>query len=50
MALKFYFSGVSLYKKDAERGLLLYLNRAQAEKIMNEVHSGVCGPHMRAPC
>lgn len=32
-----------------QRGLLLCFNRAQAERIMNEVHGKVCGPHMSGP-
>ena len=26
--------------------LLLCLDRASADRVMREVHSGVCGPHM----
>ncbi|XP_074266101.1 uncharacterized protein LOC141588567 [Silene latifolia] len=37
-----------LYKKTAEGVLLRCINKSTAEKVMEEVHDGECGPHMNA--
>ncbi|RVW60144.1 hypothetical protein CK203_092287 [Vitis vinifera] len=37
----------TLYKRSADRMLLLYLDYASTDQVMREVHAGVCGPHMR---
>ncbi|KAL6318153.1 hypothetical protein AAG906_035658 [Vitis piasezkii] len=34
-------------RRSADGMLLLCLDRASADRVMREVHSGVCGPHMR---
>lgn len=46
LAMKFYLSGDALYKRDAGLGLLKYLDKDQAQRLMDEIHGGVCGPHM----
>ena len=38
--------GDTLYRRSADGMLLLCLDRASADRVMREVHSGVCGPHM----
>ncbi|XP_027771374.1 uncharacterized protein LOC114076473 [Solanum pennellii] len=46
LAVGFFFSGDVLYKRTPDLNLLRCLDAEEAEKIMNEVHAGVCGPHM----
>nr|XP_016484544.1 PREDICTED: uncharacterized protein LOC107805079 [Nicotiana tabacum] len=38
--------GEVLYKRTLDLNLLRCIDSGEAEKVMNEVHSGVCGPHM----
>nr|XP_009620992.1 uncharacterized protein LOC104112702 [Nicotiana tomentosiformis] len=45
-ASSFFLSGEILYKRTPDLNLLRCVDAKEAEKIMNEVHSGVCGPHM----
>lgn len=42
----FFLSGKILYKRTPNLNLLRWVNVQEAEMIMNEVHSGVCSPHM----
>ncbi|XP_070038603.1 uncharacterized protein [Nicotiana tomentosiformis] len=42
----FFLSGEILYKRTLDLNLLRCVDAKEAEMIMNEVHSGVCGPHM----
>ncbi|XP_049345499.1 uncharacterized protein LOC125810027 [Solanum verrucosum] len=42
----FLFSGEVLYKQTPDLNLLRCVDAEEAKKIMNEVHSRVCGPHM----
>ncbi|XP_060170576.1 uncharacterized protein LOC132601513 [Lycium barbarum] len=42
----FFLRGEILYKRTPNLNLLRCVNTQEAEMIMNEVHSGVCGPHM----
>ncbi|XP_075101811.1 uncharacterized protein LOC142177239 [Nicotiana tabacum] len=42
----FFLSGEILYKRTPDLNLLRCVDAKEAEMIMNEVHSGVCGPHM----
>ncbi|XP_075085208.1 uncharacterized protein LOC142168432 [Nicotiana tabacum] len=42
----FFLSGEILYKRTLDLNLLRCMDAKEAEMIMNEVHSGVCGPHM----
>jgi len=46
LANGFFLSGDILYKRTPDLNLLRCVNIQEAETIMNEVHSGVCGPHM----
>nr|XP_009609672.1 uncharacterized protein LOC104103465 [Nicotiana tomentosiformis] len=46
LASSFFLSGEVLYKRTPNLNLLRCVDTKEAEKIMNEVHSGVCGPHM----
>ncbi|XP_027767535.1 uncharacterized protein LOC114075322 [Solanum pennellii] len=46
LANVFFLSGDVLYKRTPDLNLLRCLDAEEAEKIMNEVHAGVCGPHM----
>ncbi|XP_070036821.1 uncharacterized protein [Nicotiana tomentosiformis] len=46
LASGFILSGEVLYKRTPDLNLLRCVDAREAEKIMNEVHSGVCGPHM----
>ena len=36
----------ALYRRSPDGLLLLCLDRASADRVMREVHAGVCGPHM----
>nr|XP_016513830.1 PREDICTED: uncharacterized protein LOC107830709 [Nicotiana tabacum] len=42
----FFLSGEILYKRTPDLNLLRCVDAKEAEMIMNEVHSRVCGPHM----
>nr|XP_033510250.1 uncharacterized protein LOC117275021 [Nicotiana tomentosiformis] len=46
LASGFFLSGVILYKRTLDLGLLRCIDAKQASTIMAEVHSGVCGSHM----
>ncbi|KAL3728823.1 hypothetical protein ACJRO7_033410 [Eucalyptus globulus] len=46
MASKFFVSGKNLYKRSYDSVLLRCVDEAEATRIMQEVHEGVCGPHM----
>ena len=46
LATRFMICGESLYRRSPEGLLLLCLDRASADRVMREVHAGVCGPHM----
>ena len=46
LANGFFLSGDVLYKRTTDLNLLRCLDAEEAEKIMNEVHAGVCRPHM----
>ncbi|XP_070039926.1 uncharacterized protein [Nicotiana tomentosiformis] len=46
LASCFFLSGEILYKRTPDLNLLRCVDALEAEKIMNEVHSGVCGTHM----
>ncbi|XP_019233312.1 PREDICTED: uncharacterized protein LOC109213925 [Nicotiana attenuata] len=46
LASSFFLSGEVLYKRTPDLNLLRCVDAREAEKIMNEMHSGVCGPHM----
>ncbi|RVW26198.1 Retrovirus-related Pol polyprotein from transposon 17.6 [Vitis vinifera] len=46
LATRFVICGETLYRRSPEGMLLLCLDRASADRVMREVHAGVCGPHM----
>nr|CAN66315.1 hypothetical protein VITISV_035172 [Vitis vinifera] len=46
LATRFVICGDTLYRRLADGMLLLCLDRASADRVMREVHAGVCGPHM----
>nr|XP_027095953.1 uncharacterized protein LOC113715852 [Coffea arabica] len=46
MSARFFLNGEVLYKKTSDLGLLRCINEEEADYMMKEVHSGVCGPHM----
>nr|XP_027118525.1 uncharacterized protein LOC113735729 [Coffea arabica]XP_027118526.1 uncharacterized protein LOC113735730 [Coffea arabica] len=46
MSSRFFLNGEVLYKKTSDLGLLRCINEEEADYMMKEVHSGVCGPHM----
>ncbi|KAL6346218.1 hypothetical protein AAG906_027972 [Vitis piasezkii] len=46
LATRFMIYGETLYRRSADDMLLLCLDRAPADRVMREVHTRVCGPHM----
>nr|CAN65175.1 hypothetical protein VITISV_029768 [Vitis vinifera] len=46
LATRFVIYGDTLYRRPADGMLLLCLDRVSTNRVMREVHSGVCGPHM----
>ncbi|XP_027155474.1 uncharacterized protein LOC113755765 [Coffea eugenioides] len=46
MASKFFLNGEVLYKRTSDLNLLRCIDEDEAQYMMKEVHSGVCGPHM----
>ena len=46
LATRFVICGDALYRRSPNGLLLLCLNRASANRVMREVHFGVCGPYM----
>ena len=46
LATRFVICGDALYRRSPDGLLLLCLDRASANRVMREVHAGVCGPHM----
>jgi hypothetical protein len=44
-AIKYCLIGPSLYWRDPQGMLLLCLDQQQAQKVMNDFHSGLCGGH-----
>ena len=46
LAARFVVCGDALYRRSPDGMLLLCLDRASADRVMREVHAGVCGPHM----
>ena len=43
---RFFIYGDALYRRSPNGLLLLCLDRASTNRVMREVHAGVCGPHM----
>ncbi|RVX18515.1 Ribonuclease HI [Vitis vinifera] len=50
LATRFVICGETLYRRSPDGMLLLCLDRASADRVMREVHAGVCGPHMEDIC
>ena len=46
LATRFVICGDSLYRRSVDGMLLLCLDLASTDRVMREVHAGVCGPHM----
>ncbi|XP_010663954.1 uncharacterized protein LOC104882439 [Vitis vinifera] len=46
LATRFMICGKTLYRQSPDGMLLLCLDRASADRVMREVHAGVCRPHM----
>eukprot|EP00261_Vitis_vinifera_P037221 XP_019078464.1 PREDICTED: uncharacterized protein LOC109123373 [Vitis vinifera] len=46
LAARFVICGETLYRRSPDGMLLLCLDRTSADRVMREVHAGVCGPHM----
>ena len=46
LVARFVTYGETLYRLSTDGMLLLCLDRASADRVMREVHAGVCGPHM----
>ncbi|RVW12134.1 Retrovirus-related Pol polyprotein from transposon 17.6 [Vitis vinifera] len=46
LATRFVVCGDALYRRSPNGLLLLCLDRASTDRVMREVHAGVCGPHM----
>ncbi|XP_019246464.1 PREDICTED: uncharacterized protein LOC109226116 [Nicotiana attenuata] len=46
LASGFFLNGEILYKRTPDLNLLRCIDATEAERIMSEVHSGVCGPHL----
>ena len=42
----FVICGDQLYRRSPDGMLLFYLDRTSANRVMREVHTGICGPHM----
>ncbi|XP_070028704.1 uncharacterized protein [Nicotiana sylvestris] len=45
LASGFFLNGEILYKRTPDLNLLRCIDATEEERIMSEVHSGVCGPH-----
>ncbi|WJZ90916.1 hypothetical protein VitviT2T_010031 [Vitis vinifera] len=46
LVARFVICGETLYRRSPDGMLLLCLDRASADRVMQEVHAGVCGSHM----
>nr|XP_027071963.1 uncharacterized protein K02A2.6-like [Coffea arabica] len=46
LSSKFFLNGEVVYKRTSDLGLLRCVDEDEAEYLMKEVHSGVCGSHM----
>ena len=46
LATRFVICGDALYRRSPDGLLLLCLDCTSANRVMREVHAGVCGPHM----
>ena len=46
MAMQYILYGVRLYRRSSDGIHLCYLKKEEVEKVMEEIHQGICGPHM----
>ena len=46
LATRFVICGDSLYRRSPDGLFLLCLDRASTDRVIREVHAGICGPHM----
>ena len=46
LAIRFVIFRETLYRRSSDDMLLLCLDRTYADRVMREIHAGVCGPHM----
>ena len=46
LATRFMICGETLYRQSTDGMLLLCLDQSSTDRVMREVHAGVCGPHM----
>ena len=46
LAARFMICGGTLYRRSIDEMLLLCLDRASTDRVMREVHAGVCEPHI----
>ncbi|XP_070020254.1 uncharacterized protein [Nicotiana sylvestris] len=42
----FFHSGGILYRRTPDLGLLRYVDAREASRLLGEIHTGTCGPHM----
>ena len=47
MAMQYILYGGQLYKRSYDGIHLRSLKKEEAEKVMEEIHQGICGPHMK---
>ena len=46
LATRFVICGETLYRQSVDGMLLLCLDRTSVDRVIREIHAGVCGPHM----
>ena len=46
MAMQYILRGVQLYRRSSDGIHRCYLKKEEVEKVMEEIHQGICGPHM----
>ncbi|XP_009610826.1 uncharacterized protein [Nicotiana tomentosiformis] len=46
LANHFFLNGEVLYRRTPDLGLLRYVDAAEATRLLEEINTGTCGPHM----
>ena len=46
MAMQYILCGVQLYRRSSDGIHRCCLKKEEVEKVMEEIHQGICGPHM----
>ena len=46
MSLNFFLNGEILYRRNPDLGLLRCIDDVEAAKLIEQIHTGVCGTHM----